>query len=88
VPDLDKSAFDVTLKNSNLATAMIVSKQTPSEFPKTACGGTLKNTAGYPTATYCGQVVYFCTSTCLYAYEENKDRFMANEIEQDRKSVV
>jgi YHS domain-containing protein len=51
-----------------------------SEF-RTACGGTLKDPAGYPCADYRGEKVYFCTRACLRAFEQAPDAFMAGEIE-------
>ena len=53
--------------------------QTP--IAKTACGGKLKDTAGFPDAVYHGEQVYFCTRACLHAFEQNPDAFMAGEIE-------
>jgi YHS domain-containing protein len=34
-----------------------------------------------PCATYRGQPVYFCTRTCLEAFLQSPDAFMAGEIE-------
>lgn len=48
---------------------------------KSACGGKLKNPAGYPSAIYRGEKVYFCTQACLRAFEADPERFMAGEIE-------
>lgn len=48
---------------------------------KTVCGGILKDTTGYPTATYEGKQIYFCTRSCLQAFEQNPDAFIAGEIE-------
>ncbi len=53
--------------------------QTP--IAKTACGGKLKDTTGYPSAIYHGEQVYFCTRTCLLAFEQNPDPFMAGELD-------
>jgi YHS domain-containing protein len=47
---------------------------------ETACGGTLKNTDGYPSATYRGERIYFCTQACLNVFEQNPDEFMAGKI--------
>ena len=52
--------------------------QTP--IAKTACGGKLKDTTGFPSAIYHGEQVYFCTRTCLRVFEQNPDPFMAGEI--------
>ena len=55
---------------------------TPQEpSAKTVCGGKLKDTAGFPSAVYQGEQVYFCTRACLRAFEEDPDPFMAGEIE-------
>ena len=48
---------------------------------KTACGGTLKNTDGYPSATYAGKQIYFCTPACLRVFQEHPDDLMAGKIE-------
>lgn len=47
---------------------------------KTACGGTLKNTDGFPRATYGGEQIYFCTQVCLSVFEQHPDEFMAGKI--------
>ena len=48
---------------------------------KTACGGTLKNIDGYPSAIYAGEQIYFCTQACLRVFEQHPDDFMADKIE-------
>lgn len=48
---------------------------------KTACGGKLKDPTNYPSVTYRGERVYFCTRACLRAFEQNPDAFMSSEIE-------
>lgn len=56
----------------------------PSSLPasaKTACGGTLKNTDGFPSAIYGGERIYFCTQACLRVFEQHPDDFMAGKIE-------
>lgn len=53
----------------------------PASLPMTACGGFLKDAENYPSATYRGKRVYFCTNACLRAFEGDPDRFMAGEIE-------
>jgi len=53
----------------------------PSLELVTACGGRLKDPANYPQAVYHGKRVYFCTTACLRAFEQDPDRFMAGEIE-------
>ena len=47
---------------------------------KTACGGTLKTTDGFPSAMYGGERIYFCTQACLHVFEEHPDDFMAGKI--------
>ncbi len=53
---------------------------------QTACGGTLKDPSGYPSAMYRGKRVYFCKEACLRAFEQDPDRFMAGEIEHPVKN--
>lgn len=53
----------------------------PNGLTRTACDGTLKDPAGYPTALYQGRVVYFCTRACRRVFLSDPDRFMAGEIE-------
>lgn len=48
---------------------------------QTACGGKLRDTAGYPSALYRGERVFFCTRACLRVFEQDPDAFMAGEIE-------
>lgn len=48
---------------------------------KTACGGKLTDTTGYPSAEYRGEPIYFCTNACLRAFEQDPERFMSGEIE-------
>lgn len=48
---------------------------------KTACGGKLKDTSGYPSALYAGEVVYFCTRACLRVFEQDAEAFMSGEVE-------
>lgn len=48
---------------------------------KTACGGKLTDTRGYPSAEYRGERVYFCTDACLRKFNENPEAFMAGEID-------
>lgn len=48
---------------------------------RTACGGTLPNTTGYPSAVYRGERIYFCTEACLRAFEQRPDAFIAGKIE-------
>lgn len=53
----------------------------PAVIAKTACGGKLTDTRGYPSATYRDEQVYFCTDACLRKFNENPESFMAGEIE-------
>lgn len=48
---------------------------------RTACGGTLRDPSGYPSAEYQGKTVYFCTRACLRAFLQSPEAFMAGEIE-------
>jgi YHS domain-containing protein len=63
----------------NMSDTLLNKPQTP--LAKTACGGKLKDTAGYPGAMYRGEQVYFCTHACLHAFEQNPDAFMEGEID-------
>lgn len=63
---------------------MVDHKPDPSEF-KTACGGKLKEPEGYPSAIYCGESVYFCTSACLRVFEQDPDAFMSGGVEHPTK---
>ena len=58
----------------------IASATQPPEY-KTACGGTLKAPANYPSAVYQGERVYFCTRACLRVFEKNPDLFMSGDVE-------
>jgi YHS domain-containing protein len=40
------------------------------EQAKTACGGTLKKTQGFPSAIYEGEPIYFCSQACLRVFQE------------------
>lgn len=51
------------------------------EIAKTVCGGKIKDTAGFLSAMYEGQQIYFCTRACLRVFEENPEPFIAGEIE-------
>ena len=48
---------------------------------KTVCGGKIKNTAGFPSAIYEGEQIYFCTRACLRVFEENPEPFIVGEID-------
>jgi YHS domain-containing protein len=50
-----------------------------NDAAKTACGGTIKNTNGYPSAFYGGERIYFCTQACLRVFEQHPDDFMAGK---------
>ena len=51
------------------------------ESAKTACGGTINNPEAWPSATYKGKKVYFCSQACLRVFEQHTDDFMAGKIE-------
>lgn len=53
----------------------------PSQFPKTACGGVVRDITRFPGVMYKEEMIYFCTRACLRAFEKDKDRFMAGEID-------
>ncbi|GAB1471712.1 hypothetical protein MASR2M66_25900 [Chloroflexota bacterium] len=54
---------------------------THKQIMKTACGGTLKDPTGYPSAIYNANRIYFCTHACLRAFEYDPSSFMAGEVE-------
>jgi len=56
-------------------------RQNHPDFPKTACGGTLKDPTKYPSADYRGKTIYFCTHACLRVFKEVPDAFMAGDVE-------
>lgn len=51
-----------------------------NDIAKTACGGILKDTAGYPGADYHGERIYFCTEACLRVFQQDPDPFMAGDV--------
>jgi YHS domain-containing protein len=53
----------------------------PEPTYKTACGGTLKEPANYPSAFYYDERIYFCTHACKRVFEQAPDSFMAGEVE-------
>jgi len=55
--------------------------QPTSEPAKTTCGGTLKNTDGWPRAIYQGKLVYFCSESCLQVFQQDPDDFMSGKID-------
>ena len=57
------------------------SSDNTAQLGKTACGVTLENTGGFPSATYGGERIYFCTQACLRVFEQNPDEFTAGKIE-------
>ena len=63
---------------------MLSMKLEDSQFPKSACGGLLKDASSYPDAMYRGEKVYFCNSACLKTFLEFPDAFMAGEIEHPK----
>ena len=56
-------------------------EQTPEPIVLSACGGKLADPESYPSASYNGKRVYFCTRACLRAFEENPDGFMSGDVE-------
>jgi YHS domain-containing protein len=52
----------------------------PTPIAKTACGGKLKDAAGYPTTLYRGERIYFCTKACLRVFEQDPEPFLAGEV--------
>ena len=54
---------------------------------KTACGGTLQDPSGYPSAMFRGELVYFCNTACLNAFLKAPEAFMAGEIEHPVEDV-
>jgi len=48
---------------------------------KTVCGGTLKNPEKYPSASYQGEQIYFCTNACLRVFRQDPEKFLAGEVE-------
>jgi YHS domain-containing protein len=59
-----------------------------SQYPKTACGGILKDTTNFPVAFYNDRKVYFCNFACLEAYLKHPDAFMAGEIEHPKPGAL
>jgi len=51
------------------------------EPAKTACGGAINSKDAWPSATYKGKKVYFCSQACLRVFEQRTDDFMAGKIE-------
>jgi YHS domain-containing protein len=56
-------------------------KKQPGIEIKTVCGGILENLDKYPSADYRGEIVFFCTDSCLNAFEKDPERFIAGEVE-------
>jgi YHS domain-containing protein len=50
-------------------------------MPKTVCGGRLEDLKLFPSAVFEGEQLFFCTTTCLRAFESDPERFLAGEIE-------
>jgi YHS domain-containing protein len=47
-------------------------------FPETICHRMITgDPAYYPQAEYHGRTVYFCTETCLHAFQGDPERFSA-----------
>ena len=51
------------------------------EPAKTTCGGAINSKDAWPSATYKGKKVYFCSQACLRVFEQRTDDFMAGKIE-------
>jgi len=51
------------------------------EPARTACGGAINSKDAWPSATYKGKKVYFCSQACLRVFEQHTDDFMAGKIE-------
>jgi YHS domain-containing protein len=51
------------------------------EPARTACGGAINSKDAWPSATYKGKKVYFCSQGCLRVFEQHTDDFMAGKIE-------
>jgi YHS domain-containing protein len=47
----------------------------------TACGGRIYEPERYASVTYRGRQVFFCSKSCLLAYQADPDRFMSGEID-------
>ena len=60
---------------------MATDNKDTSQVIKTVCGGILKEPESYPSASYRGEVVYFCTRACRRIFEQDQDAFMAGDVE-------
>jgi YHS domain-containing protein len=58
-----------------------MSQTIPEQQILTVCGGKMKDPENFPSASFHGGRVYFCTAACLAAFESDPERFMAGEIE-------
>ena len=56
-------------------------QQSRHEFPKTACGGILKDPSGYPSVEYRDEIIYFCNHACLRVFKGDPEAFMSGEVE-------
>lgn len=54
---------------------------------RTACGGTLNEPSGYPSALFKGELVYFCNHACHKAFLQAPEAFMAGEIEHPLEDI-
>ena len=53
--------------------------------PETVCRRLIPaDPAYYPQAEYRGQVLYFCTETCLHAFQDDPERFIAVHIKEKK----
>ena len=47
-------------------------------FPETVCHRTMTGDRSYlPQAEFHGRIIFFCTQTCLEAFQRDPDRFVA-----------
>lgn len=47
----------------------------------TACGGKIEAPERFPSASFRGKQIFFCTRACLRAFELDPERFLAGEID-------
>ena len=56
-------------------------QQNSQDFPKTACGGIIKDPSRYPSVEYRDEIIYFCNYACLRVFKEDSESFMSGEVE-------
>lgn len=59
-----------------------------TQYPKTVCGGILKDATNFPVALHKDRKVYFCNSACLRVYLKDPNAFMAGEIEHPKPGAA